>query len=271
MQALLLTEAKRYVKAAWRHRWKALALAWVVCIIGWLVVYKLPDRYEASARLYADADVILGQVLRDIAVDSSPGQQVDLLQRTLLSRPNLERVVARTDLDLRIHDAYDREALLQDLARQIRIQFQTRNLFSISYSDHDPQLARNVVQVVLNLFIEQATSNDRQQMENARTFVNQQIAVYERQLREAEQRRADFRARYLELLPDGPAGVTGLETSRGRLRQLRGELQDTRLRRDLIRQQLDATPQMLPAEGGGSRAHVARASAALHGPAPGRD
>lgn len=252
MQALLLTEAKRYVKAAWRHRWKALALAWVVCIIGWVVVYKLPDRYEASARLYADADVILGQVLRDIAVDSSPGQQVDLLQRTLLSRPNLERVVARTDLDLRIHDAYDREALLQDLARQIRIQFQTRNLFSISYSDHDPQLARNVVQVVLNLFIEQATSNDRQQMENARAFVNQQIAVYERQLREAEQRRADFRARYLELLPDGPAGVTGLETSRGRLRQLRGELQDTRLRRDLIRQQLDATPQMLPAEASGS-------------------
>ncbi|HZF75781.1 MAG TPA: XrtA system polysaccharide chain length determinant [Acetobacteraceae bacterium] len=265
MWAQLITEARRYAKAAWRHRWKGLALAWVVCLAGWVVVYKLPDRYQASARIYADADAILGQVLRDLALDSSPAQQVELLQRTLLSRPNLERVVARTDLDLRIHDAYDREDLLQDLARSIRIQAQTRNLFSISFADHDPRLAQSVVQVVLNLFMEQATTNDRQQMENARNFVNQQIAVYERQLREAEQRRADFRANYLELLPDGPAGGTGLEAARNRLRQLRGELQDTQLRGELIRRQVNMTPQSLPADavGPGGETRLAEAERTL--------
>ena len=38
-------------------------------------------------------------------------------------------------------------------------------------------------------------------MENARTFVAQQLAAYEVQLREAERRRAEFRARNIDLLP----------------------------------------------------------------------
>ncbi len=261
----LLAQAKRYAKASWQHRWKALLLAWVVCVAGWIGVQTLPDQYQSSARLYADADVVLGQLLRGIAVDSSPGNQVDLLQRTLLSRPNLERVIARTDLDMRIDSIDSREAMLKSLAKDIRITAQTRNLFTITYSDTDPRLARDVVQTVLNLFIEQATSNDRQQMESARSFVAQQIASYEAQLREAEQRRAEFRARYLDLLPDA-GGVTGLEQVRGRLRQLRGELEDAKQRRELVRKQLESTPAQLSADalvGPGGETRLAEAERTL--------
>lgn len=247
MAIQILAQAKRYIKASWQHRWKALLLAWVVCVAGWVGVQSLPDQYQASTRLYADADVVLGQLLRGIAVDSSPGNQVDLLQRTLLSRPNLERVIARTDLDMRIDSVEAREAMLKSLAKDIRIAAQTRNLFTITYTDTEPRLARDVVQTLLNLFIEQASSNDRQQMENARGFVAQQIASYEAQLREAEQRRAEFRARYLDLLPDA-GGVTGLEQARSRLRQLRGELEDAKQRRELVRKQLESTPAQLSAD-----------------------
>lgn len=261
----IVAELRRYAKSAWRHRWKALALAWAVCLLGWAVVYTLPDQYRASARLYADADVVLGQVLQNIAVDSSPAAQVERLQRTLLSRPNLERVIARTDLDQRVDSVASREALLQSLAKDIRVTPQTRNLFTVSYGDTNPTLARDVVQTVLDLFIEAASASDRQQMENARAFVNRQIAAYEAQLREAEQRRADFRARYMELLPEGPFGLTRLEQAREHLRRLRGELQDAQHRRELTRQQLEATPAMLaPGAGGaGGESRLAEAERAL--------
>jgi polysaccharide chain length determinant protein (PEP-CTERM system associated) len=261
----ILQQARRYIRAGWRHRWKALALAWLVCLLGWAGVQSLPDQYQASTRVYADADAVLGQLLRGIAVDSSPANQVDLLQRTLLSRPNLERVIARTDLDMRIDSTAAREQMLTALAKDIRITAQTRNLFTITYSDTDPKLARDVVQTLLNLFIEQASSNDRQQMDNARSFVAQQLAVYETQLREAERRRADFRARYIDLLPDA-GGVTGLEQARARLRQLRGELEDARQRRALTQQQLDATPAQLVVEsaaGPGGESRLAEAERAL--------
>lgn len=267
MQAL--GDLRRYVSGAWRHRWKALLLAWLLCLAGWAAVWRLPDVYASNARVYADADVILAQTLRDIAVPGATAAQVELLQRTLLTRPNLERVIARTDLDLRIRTPAEREALIADLGRQIRVVPQARNLFRIEYTDHDPRLAHAVVRTLLDLFIERAASNDRQQMDNARTFVNQQIAAYETQLREAERRRAEFRARYLELLPnDQFGGASRLEQARGRQAALRGELEDAQLRRTVLRTQLEQTPEFTPERiiggggpGGGGR--VAEAERAL--------
>src|SRR3712207_1169357 len=123
----IVTQAWRYLSAGWRQRWKALALAWLVCLVGWTGVYLLPSQYQSSARVYAEADAVLGAALRNIAIDNSPASQVELLQRTLLSRPNLAKVVARTDLDHRVADEASREALLEGLAKRIRITPQTRN------------------------------------------------------------------------------------------------------------------------------------------------
>lgn len=255
MQIASLT--RRYVAAGWRHRWKALLLAWLICIPGWIVVYALPSQYQASARIYADAEAILGTLLRGIAVDSSPGAQVDMLQRTLLSRPNLERVIAKTDLDLRVTDMQSREQLLQDLAAKIKLTPQTRQLFRIDYTDRDPRLAYSVVQTLITLFMENATGSDRQQLQSARTFLNQQITNYELQLRQAEQRRAEFNARYVDILPSvALGGSTRLETARSRVVELRGKVQDAKARRDLLATQLQATPQTLAeaqaAQGGGN-------------------
>jgi polysaccharide chain length determinant protein (PEP-CTERM system associated) len=229
----------RYVVAGWRHRWKALALTWLICLGGWFVVVTMPNQYQSTARLYADSDIVLGQLLRGIAVDQAPASQVDLLQRTLLSKPNLERVIARTDLDQRVDSVASRERLLKALASDIRITAQTRNLFTISFTDHDARVARDVVRALLDIFMESATRSDRQQMENARVFVAQQLAAYEAQLREAERRRAEFRSRNIDLLPvDGQPRVEG---SRQKLIKLRGDLEDVRTRRGLLQTQLDAT------------------------------
>jgi polysaccharide chain length determinant protein (PEP-CTERM system associated) len=244
----------RSVKASWRHRWIGLGAAWVVCVLGWIAVYSLPNQYQATAKLYAEADAILGQALRGIAVDGATQQQVDLLTRTLLARPTLERVISRTDLDMRVDSERAREMLLESLAREIRIMAQGRSLFQITYTDHDPRVAQAVVRTLLDIFMERAASNDRQQMENARSFVNQQIDTYETQLREAERRRAEFRARYLDLLPsDARGGISRLEASRARLAELRGELADAELRREVLKRQLDELPANVATGGGNPR------------------
>ncbi|MBC9180490.1 hypothetical protein IBL25_26450, partial [Roseomonas ludipueritiae] len=196
----ILAMARRQAAIGWRHRWKALLVGWVVCLLGWAAVYAIPNQFDSSARIYADADAILGSALKGIAIDSSPAQQVEVLQRTLLSRPNLEKVILRTPLDQRVRSDAERDVMIQRLTREIRITPQTRNLFTIEYRDRDPRVARDVVQAALNLFMEAATATDRQQMESARDFVAQQLASYEVQLRQAERRRAEFQARYIDLL-----------------------------------------------------------------------
>lgn len=239
---------RRYLAAAWRYRWVTVACAWVLCVLGWVGVTLIPNQYEANARVYMDADAVLTPLLRGIAIDTQNNRQLDILQRTLLSRPNLEKLISNTDLDLQISGPADLERMVQELGSQIRISAQTANLFTISYRNPSPKLAFDVVQSILTTFIENKAGNNRSEMQNAQVFLDQQLANYERKLREAEKRRADFKTKYIDLLPSDATGVSRFETAQETVRQLRGQLDDQIQRRDLLKSELASTPAMLVTE-----------------------
>jgi polysaccharide chain length determinant protein (PEP-CTERM system associated) len=246
---LLLSQ---YLRAAWRRRWMGVIIAWLVCGVGWVAVYTIPNQFESGARLFVDADAVLTPLLRGLAADSAPTTQLEILQRTLLSRPNMEKLVSKTDLDLTLNSPSDRERLLTRLAADIKVVPQTKNLFTITYRDKSPKLAHDVVQTLLTIFVESATGGSRTDMENARRFLERQIQSYEQQLRAAEKRRADFRARYIEILPaDNNPNVPALESARNQALSLEGKLQDLLISRDALKQEVENTPPMLVVESGG--------------------
>ncbi len=255
---------RKQVSAAWRYRWPAVFFSWLVCVVGWAVTFTIPNTFEASARLYVDADVVLTPLLRGIAVDSASAAQLDVLQRTLLSRPNLEKLISKTDLELDLKSAADRESLVAQLAADIRITPQTRNLFTIAYRSTSPKLAFDVVRTMLTTFVESKTGNNRNDLENAGKFLQAQIAQYERQLQEAERKRAEFRAKYVDILPAGDGGASRLEAQQGNVRLLQGQLLDAIARRESLAHELSATPQLIVTDaegvggvGGPSRLHEA--------------
>jgi polysaccharide chain length determinant protein (PEP-CTERM system associated) len=253
---LLLTQ---YLRAAWRRRWMGVIIAWLVCGIGWVGVYMIPNEFQSSARLFVDADAVLTPLLRGLAADSAPTTQLEILQRTLLSRPNMEKLVSKTDLDLTLNSPADRERLLNRLATDIKVTPQTKNLFTITYRNKSPKLAHDVVQTLLTIFVESATGGSRSDMENARRFLERQIQSYEQQLRGAEKRRVDFRARYMEILPsDNNPNVPALEGARSNAQMLEGKLQDLLISRDALKQEVENTPPMLVVESGGPGGQVAK-------------
>ena len=239
---------RKQLSAAWRHRWIAVLFSWLVCGVGWAVVYSIPNTFEASARLYVDADVVLTPLLRGIAVDSASAAQLDVLQRTLLSRPNLEKLISKTDLELDLKGASDRESLVAQLASDIRITPQTRNLFTIAYRSTSPRLAFDVVRTMLTTFVESKTGNNRNDLENAGKFLQAQITLYERQLQEAERKRAEFRVKYIDLLPSGDGGASRLEAQQVNVRALQGQLLDAVAKQGSLGRELSTTPQLIVTE-----------------------
>ncbi len=232
----------------WRKRWLAVAIAWILCVGGWFGVAAIPNQYESSARIYVDADAILTPLLRGIALDSGTASQLDMLQRTVLSRPNLEKLISKTDLELQITGPTDLERMVLDLSESIKIAAQGKNLFTITYRNTSPKLAYDVVQQFLTIFVESKAGNNRADMENARQFIDQQISQYEQKLRLAETKRAEFRTKYIDLLPSDASGQTRLELARAKLDQLSEKLKDATLRHDMLKQQLETTPETMPAD-----------------------
>jgi uncharacterized protein involved in exopolysaccharide biosynthesis len=118
------------LQALWRHKWLGVATAWLVCTVGWIGVALIPTKYESSARVYLNADPLLTPLLKGLAADTDPTRQLDFMQRTLLSRPNLEQLVRLTDLDIGATTPEDKEALFKRLAADISVAPITLNFAS---------------------------------------------------------------------------------------------------------------------------------------------
>lgn len=228
----------------WRYRWFALVAAWVLTLSGWIIVLSLPDQYASEARVYVDTGTLLAPLLKGIAITNDPEQEIQIMQQTLLSRPNLEQVMRMNDLDLTATTPQLVDKLLENLAKRIEIKAQAKNLFNIAYSDSDPRLSQAVVQSVLTIFVENNLGQSRTDMEAARGFIEKQIADYERQLQDAEKRRAEFMARNAQYLTKG-SFADKLAEGRAQLQASQLKLQDSETRRDELRRQLDSIPQQV--------------------------
>src|SRR3954453_5371593 len=147
LKGALYDQALVYARQFWRYKWLSIAAAWLVCVIGWPVVTLIPPQYESSARVSVNADQYLTPLLGGLATDVDPRPQVEYLQRTLLSRPNLEQVIHLSNLDLspsgKISQA-DREEKLLELAKDIDLSAQGPNLVKITYQNSKPVIAKDV-------------------------------------------------------------------------------------------------------------------------------
>jgi len=237
----LIAQFLSYARGAWRHRWYMVLAAWLVCSGGWVVVYQLPDKYEASTRVYIDTHSMLGPLLRGLAVDTNVSSQIAVMTRTLLSRPNMEKLARMTDLDLRAKTPQKMEALLTELRKDISIEGSRRgpNLYTISYEHSDPQLAKRVVQSLLTIFVESSLGASRKDTDSAQRFLDTQIKEYEAKLEAAENRLKDFKRKYVGMMPsDGRGYFQRLESAMAALQEAKLQLQEAEKRRDEIKRQL---------------------------------
>ena len=227
-------------KGMWKFRWPGLLVAWLVAIVGVIVVVRLPDKYEASARIYVDTQSILKPLMSGLTVQPNVEQQVVMLSRTLITRPNVEKLVRMADLDLKNDSKARQEAVVETLMRTLEIRSLARdNLYLLSFNDTSPDRAKRVVQSLVSIFVESSLGATRKDTDSAKVFLNEQIKNYEAKLSEAEGKLKDFRLRNLELQTgSGQDSATRLGEISGQLEQAKLELREAENARDAARQQL---------------------------------
>jgi polysaccharide chain length determinant protein (PEP-CTERM system associated) len=173
-----------------------------------------------------------------LAVDPGVDAEAEVMKQTLLSRPNLEKLARETDRDLEVSTISERQALIEDLERSTTITSNASSIFEIQFQDEDPKRARDSVQALIDIFVERNLGANREEMDSAHRFIDQQIQYYEGKLEDAEQRLANFKQRNDGLLP-GPGGYRSrLETATASLLEAQNALQDAITTRDVLQEQL---------------------------------
>lgn len=247
----LIRQAISIVQGVWQRRWIGLAVAWIVGIAGVVIVMRLPDVYEASARIYVDTQSVLKPLMQGLTVQPNVDQQVNILSRTLISRPNVEKLIRMADVDLGIKSKKEQDAVVDELMTKLRIDSLGRdNLYTLSYRDSQPDKAKRLVQSLTSIFVESNLGDKRKDSDSAKKFIVDQIKAYEKKLEEAENRLKDFKLKNLSVNESGGKDYFGrLGDVTALLNQARLELREAEQSRDALKREIAGeAPVLLPDE-----------------------
>jgi polysaccharide chain length determinant protein (PEP-CTERM system associated) len=250
----ILDEARAALYSVWHRRWLALAVAWGVCLLGWLAVATVPNSYESKARIFVQLDDALAEQI-GIGVGDRK-RDIERVRQTLTSAINLEKVVRATRLGDSVLTPKQMETKVLLLGKAVKVVSQQDNLFEISGTSTDgslsdaesAKLAQDIVQKLIDIFREENLAGGRGEMTETLEFMNQQLGDRQKQLEAAEQRRLAFEAKNAA---GGASLVQRLEATRAQLRGLDADLAAAQSALASINGQIAGTPQSLAGAGGG--------------------
>ncbi len=198
----LLSQLLSSLKGIWKHRWAGFCISWLVVLAGWTKVYSMPNEFQSTARVFVDTQSILKPLMVGMTSVPNVEQQVAIMSRTLLSRPNIERVLRMVDLDVKAVTPRQRDDMVDEMLKRIQINGTgTYDIYTISYTHADQRQVRDVVQALLAIFVEGSFKGKRGDSEKAVQFIDEQIRGYEERLQAAEDSVKDFRLKHNFLLP----------------------------------------------------------------------
>jgi polysaccharide chain length determinant protein (PEP-CTERM system associated) len=248
-------------RGMWIHRWLGLATAWAVgaSALAWIAVQ--PPRWEASARIFANTDSILKPLMTGLTVQPNEELRIVMLSRLLISRPNVEKLVHTVGLDAQARSADEREQIVDGVMRTLEVKAAGRdNIYTLTYRDAEPGRAKQTVEVLASMFMESSKGGTVEDTNAAKKFIDEQIAVYEHKLQDAENHLKEFRVRYFGMTPgEGKDFFVRMSETNALLSQARLELREAEKAREAFRRGLASEESTLDANGGGA----ARAAGAI--------
>jgi polysaccharide chain length determinant protein (PEP-CTERM system associated) len=205
-------------RGAWRFRWYALATAFAVAVIGWVVVFSLPDRYAADARVFVDTRTALRPALQGLTTDQNVDAQINFVHQSLLEGPQLEKVATESGvLPASITDTRVRTETLRAFSTSIVLTVTNAGnqgderatagtIYGFHFVDPSRERALRVVKTLLDTFVEQTLGGKRQGSEEAQKFLEAQIKDDEQRLSIAEDKLATFKKKNVGLMPSEQGG-----------------------------------------------------------------
>lgn len=250
-------EFRSAIHSIWHRRWLALAVAWGVCVVGWLVIAMIPNSYESKARIYVQLDDVLAQ---QIGIANGGEREIQRVRQTLVSSVNLEKVVRSTKLAEGIADQRAMEGAIGSLAEKVAVKSEEDNLFELTatigqghLSDaENAKLSQEVVQKLIDIFREENIAGNRGEVAETVVFLDQQLEERKAELEAAEQRRLAFEAEHPELIGGSTALTTRITAMRTELRGVEADLAAAQSALAAINGQIAGTPQTIASPGGGS-------------------
>lgn len=207
-----------------RHYWYVLRRRkwWAIIIIllgtaasVLYAIFFIRPLYEAASTIQVLPSRLLNRSLREVTPGASANVDYRELQKKVLSTDYLLQVVQRLELTrderaineaktlcvknpaLSFDDVLQR-VIVQKLRESINLTMLPSSLlFQVATRNEHPETAYQITKTLTDIFIDESKKNELRGIRGVREFSNEQLAIYQQKLDEAEEKLRQFKTRQL--------------------------------------------------------------------------
>ncbi len=166
----------------------------IMSITAFVASYLIPKKYNASSSISVEENIV-SDLVQGIAITTSLEAKIRLLEVQLLSRNVIMQVASLLEIDLDANTAQEKEILTRTLRDNISIRHdKRRGVFYINFIDSNPVVARDFVNTLIRVYIEQNTSEKRKESFDATDFLGNQIDIFQARIDEAQKNIDTFKS-----------------------------------------------------------------------------
>ncbi len=240
-QVGLIEQAKQFLYAVYARRHMFIVIAATVSLFLVFLTFFKTKVYEVKSTVFIERNVI-NSLMKGLTVSPSMNDRIRVLRYHMLSRDMVTRTLKKMDLDTdaRYIDAENFQTLVQKCQKQTQISIRGNDLFFVSIIDPDPAFAKEYINTLVNIYVEENLSGKREESYGANRFLSEQVNFYKQKLDEIDAKIIDFRRESGIYSTVNEATVMRqIEDDEEVLKQLRGQKTQTLATIKTIRQQLD--------------------------------
>jgi polysaccharide chain length determinant protein (PEP-CTERM system associated) len=214
----VLSLLKDEVARVWCYRWTFVLTALVIFCAAAVYIAQIPSVYQSWAQIYVNKETPTAAAAGNNSLVGENYGSTYVVQKTMLNDQNLAKVVAR----LYPATAKKGGTVLQGAINNIRQRTDITpddgdGFIAIQYRANNAIEARDVTQALLDQFIASNEGRNREGLDQAAKFLDEQVALYQQKLRDADQALAAFRQKHGVIAEASPqAGAASVDVARAR-------------------------------------------------------
>lgn len=175
-----------YLKIFFRRKWLLIVPAFFGMVIGIIASFLLPPAYESSTTIMVEEEKVINPLIQGLAVSTSTAERMRTIREQILSWNSLVDLAKKLNLDKDISSQEDFEKLIMNLRNNIMVQLRGPNFIKMAYQGKDPQITLAVAKTLTDILIEENLRSQTKETSVAIEFIQEQLNVYKRKIKESE-------------------------------------------------------------------------------------
>jgi polysaccharide biosynthesis transport protein len=242
-------DIKRFIGIVQNRKYLAISVGVAFLSVFTWGSFLLPKTYEASSTVFIEKSTVMNPLLQGVGVSGSIEERLNNLRSRMTSRNIIERVAKKLDLEGKGKGVDQYERLIAEIQKNLEVNVKGRqretDLFTISYSGHDPKNVRDIVNTLISEYIEESLGFKRDDAYGAFTFIDGQLKDYKKQLEDSDKAIRAFREKYPRMVPQNETTIlTRIETFQTGKIDTEIKLKELARKRENLRKQLSGEKEL---------------------------